>query len=94
MARATIEQVNSEPQTIDHWTFGGGTAMTLQIHHRANNDVDFFLRDARYQVVGVLPKPSSRRPVAISSPTLSIVWPCFGQNCIESLAVRRLVVEI
>jgi hypothetical protein len=40
----------------------------------------------RTQVVGVLPKPSSRRPVAKSSPTLSIVRPCFGQNCIESLA--------
>jgi hypothetical protein len=94
MARAMIEQVNSEQQIIDHWTFGGGTAMTLQIQHRESDDVDIFLRDARYQVVGVLPKPSSRIPVAINSLILSIVRTCFGQNCIESLAVRRLVVEI
>jgi nucleotidyltransferase AbiEii toxin of type IV toxin-antitoxin system len=47
MARATIEQVNSEQQIIDHWTFGGGTAMMLQINHRESNDVDIFLRDAQ-----------------------------------------------
>src|SRR5205807_246883 len=34
-------------------------------------------------------KQSSRRPAAVNSPILSIVWPCFDQNCIESLAVRR-----
>src|SRR6266851_2683810 len=39
--------------------------------------------------VGVLSKPSSRRTVAISCPILSIIRPCFGQNCIECLAVRR-----
>jgi hypothetical protein len=43
----------------------------------------------RYQAVGVLSKPSSRRPVAVSSPILSLVRPCFGQNCTECLAVRR-----
>jgi|SRR6266852_2936950 len=42
----------------------------------------------RYQAVGVLPKPSSRRPAATSCPILSIVWPCFGQNCIKCVAVR------
>ena len=41
----------------------------------------------RYQAVG-LPKPSSRRSVATSCPILSIVRPCFGQNCITCVALR------
>lgn len=47
IARAMIEQVNSEQQIIDHWTFGGGTAMMLQINHRESDDVDIFLQDAQ-----------------------------------------------
>lgn len=42
-----IEQVNSERLIIDYWTFGGGTAMMLQINHRESNDVDIFLPDAQ-----------------------------------------------
>jgi hypothetical protein len=45
MACALIRQVNSEQSIIDHWTFGGGTAMMLQINHRENRDVDIFLSD-------------------------------------------------
>jgi hypothetical protein len=33
---------------MDHWTFGGGTAMMLQIGHRESHDVDIFLDDAQY----------------------------------------------
>jgi hypothetical protein len=40
-----IRQVNSETLIIDHWTFGGGTAMMLQIDHRESHDVDIFLED-------------------------------------------------
>ena len=40
-----IRQVNSKELIIDHWTFGGGTAMMLQIDHRESHDVDFFLQD-------------------------------------------------
>jgi hypothetical protein len=32
---------------IDHWTFGGSTAMMLQINHRESHDVDLFLNDAQ-----------------------------------------------
>jgi Nucleotidyl transferase AbiEii toxin, Type IV TA system len=42
-----IEQVNFEHQIIDHWTFGGGSAMMLQINHRESHDVDIFLPDAQ-----------------------------------------------
>jgi hypothetical protein len=58
-----IEQVSFEQQTIDHGTFGGSTAMMLQIH-RESNDVDIFLRDARYQAVVFSPGrvPEDRRP--------------------------------
>ena len=40
-----IRQVNAEREIIDHWTFGGGTAMMLQIDHRISHDVDIFLPD-------------------------------------------------
>jgi hypothetical protein len=45
IASALIRQVNSERSIIDHWTFGGGTAMMLQINHRESRDVDIFLSD-------------------------------------------------
>jgi hypothetical protein len=38
MARAMIEQVNSEQQSSIIGSFGGGTAMMLQIHHRESNE--------------------------------------------------------
>jgi hypothetical protein len=44
-ARALIQQVNSEQIIIDRWTFGGGTAMMLQVDHRESRDVDIFLSD-------------------------------------------------
>jgi hypothetical protein len=48
VACALIQQVNSEQEIIDYWTFGGGTAMMLQIDHRESRDVDFFLRDPQF----------------------------------------------
>jgi hypothetical protein len=45
VACALIRQVNSEALIIDHWTFGGGTALMLQIGHRESRDVDLFLTD-------------------------------------------------
>jgi Nucleotidyl transferase AbiEii toxin, Type IV TA system len=40
-----IRQANSEDIIIDQWTFGGGTAMMLQIDHRESHDIDIFLSD-------------------------------------------------
>jgi Nucleotidyl transferase AbiEii toxin, Type IV TA system len=45
IANALIRQVNSRELIIDFWTFGGGTALMLQIDHRESHDVDIFLRD-------------------------------------------------
>jgi hypothetical protein len=45
IACSLIDQVNSKQLIIDHWTFGGGTAMMLQIDHRESHDVDIFLAD-------------------------------------------------
>lgn len=45
IACAMIRQVNAEQEVIDHWTFGGGTAMMLQVGHRKSHDVDIFLPD-------------------------------------------------
>jgi hypothetical protein len=47
-----IRQVNSETKIIDRWTFGGGTALMLQIDHRESHDVDLFLDDP--QLLGFL----------------------------------------
>jgi len=35
-------------QLIDSWSFGGGTAMMLQIDHRESHDVDIFLPDPQF----------------------------------------------
>jgi hypothetical protein len=40
-----IDQVNCEHNIIDEWTFGGGTALMLQIGHRESDDIDIFLND-------------------------------------------------
>ena len=48
MACDLIRQVNSEGPVIDRWTFGGGTALMLQIGHRESRDVDIFLEDAQF----------------------------------------------
>jgi hypothetical protein len=45
VACGLIRQVNSKTPISDHWTFGGGTAMMLQIDHRESRDVDIFLDD-------------------------------------------------
>ena len=47
IACSLIRQVNSEQVIIDSWSFGGGTAMMLQIGHRESRDVDIFLPDAQ-----------------------------------------------
>jgi Nucleotidyl transferase AbiEii toxin, Type IV TA system len=47
IACALIRQVNSVQPIIEGWTFGGGTAMMLQIDHRESRDVDIFLHDAQ-----------------------------------------------
>ena len=48
IACSIIEQANQELMVIDHWTFGGGTALMLQMGHRESHDVDLFLRDPQY----------------------------------------------
>jgi len=52
IATSLIDQVNRAYPIIDEWSFGGGTAMMLQIEHRDSHDVDIFLPDA--QVLGYL----------------------------------------
>ncbi|MDK4717506.1 nucleotidyl transferase AbiEii/AbiGii toxin family protein [Rhizobium sp. CNPSo 4039] len=40
-----ISQVNSKFPVLDSWSFGGGTALMLQIGHRESFDVDIFIDD-------------------------------------------------
>src|SRR5229473_7205077 len=43
-------------------------------------------RPARYQAIGALAKPGSRRAVPIGGPLLSILPPCFGQTGVKPVA--------
>lgn len=47
-----IDQVNRDHDIIDQWTFGGGTALMLQIDHRESHDIDIFIDDP--QLLGFL----------------------------------------
>ena len=40
-----IDHVNRDHELLTSWTFGGGTAMMLQINHRESHDIDLFLDD-------------------------------------------------
>ena len=44
-AFAIIDDVNHDHFLLSAWTFGGGTAMMLQIAHRESHDVDLFVDD-------------------------------------------------
>jgi hypothetical protein len=48
IARSLIDQANAETTFISHWTFGGGTAMMIQIDHRESHDVDIFVSDPQF----------------------------------------------
>ncbi|QND54705.1 nucleotidyl transferase AbiEii/AbiGii toxin family protein (plasmid) [Phyllobacterium sp. 628] len=40
--------MNADHQIIEGWSFGGGTAMMIQIDHRESHDVDIFLPDPQF----------------------------------------------
>lgn len=42
-----VDQVNATFTLLDDWSFGGGTALMLQIDHRESFDVDIFIGDAQ-----------------------------------------------
>jgi hypothetical protein len=48
MAMAIIDQVNGQGIAMHSWSFGGGTALMLQINHRESHDIDLFIDDAQY----------------------------------------------
>lgn len=45
VALEIIDAANAEANILDYWTFGGGTALMLQINHRESYDVDLFVGD-------------------------------------------------
>lgn len=47
-AVSIIDGINSDNTIIDSWSFGGGTAMMLQISHRESHDIDIFIDDPQY----------------------------------------------
>ena len=48
MAMAIIDQANAQGIGMSSWSFGGGTALMLQIGHRESHDIDLFIEDAQY----------------------------------------------
>lgn len=48
VAMAIIDQANGQGIGLHNWSFGGGTALMLQIQHRESHDIDLFLDDAQY----------------------------------------------
>jgi hypothetical protein len=48
MAMAIIDQANAKGIGMNGWSFGGGTALMLQIKHRESHDIDLFIDDAQY----------------------------------------------
>ena len=45
IALSIIDQANKDFELVGRWTFGGGTALMLQIGHRESHDVDLFVDD-------------------------------------------------
>ena len=48
-AQKIISQANSKFTVVDRWSFGGGTALMLQIDHRESFDVDIFIDDPQVE---------------------------------------------
>lgn len=44
-AVSIINQANYSSKIVDDWSFGGGTALMLQIDHRESFDIDLFIDD-------------------------------------------------
>lgn len=47
-ALAGLESLEASGTPIRWWSFGGGTALMLQLHHRDSKDIDIFIPDAQY----------------------------------------------
>ncbi len=48
MAMSIIDQANERGLDMHDWSFGGGTALMLQINHRDSHDIDLFINDPQY----------------------------------------------
>lgn len=48
VAMAIVDQANDQGIGMSNWSFGGGTALMLQIQHRESHDIDLFIDDAQY----------------------------------------------
>lgn len=45
IAMSIIAQANRDFDMVGRWSFGGGTALMLQIDHRESHDIDLFIGD-------------------------------------------------
>ncbi len=64
-----IDEVNCDSDILGGWTFGGGTAMMLQIDHRESRDVDLFLDDP--QLLPYVEAAVAEMQFQIGTPTYS-----------------------
>jgi hypothetical protein len=104
LALSLIDQANANGPIINSWTFGGGTALMLQIDHRESHDIDLFLDDPQRlamlnpQTQGYLLDPAAADYVSDGSSTLRLVFDMGEIDfiCCGSLtdpATKRQVVE-
>lgn len=64
-ALAGLDALEAQGTPIRWWSFGGGTALMLQLHHRDSKDIDLFLPDP--QVLGFL-SPKLTDPAVWNGP--------------------------
>lgn len=104
LALSIIDQANANGPIIKSWTFGGGTALMLQIDHRESHDIDLFLDDPQRlamlnpQTQGYTLDPAPADYVTDGSGTLRLVFDigeidfiCCG--ALTDPATRRQLVE-
>ena len=48
MTMSIIDHTNARGLDMHNWSFGGRTALMLQIHHRDSHDIDLFIDDPQY----------------------------------------------
>ncbi|MER8974019.1 MULTISPECIES: nucleotidyl transferase AbiEii/AbiGii toxin family protein [unclassified Mesorhizobium] len=71
LAADLIDQLRKKAGGFEfEWSFGGGTAMMIQINHRESHDVDIFLDDP--QLLGFIDQEPTGRALPVAG---RATWP-------------------
>ena len=97
IALSIIDQAGARARPFEGWSFGGGTALMLQISHRESHDIDLFLPDPQLlpllnpvtQEYDVAPAPGTYQ--TDGSRSLKLVFKDIGE--IDFICAPPLTVE-